>query len=846
MLGASAIERTPDGPRYWFDAPDEPRLAVSVVGVSLAWAPGGPASAVVEGHVLRLARPPEGARALELTAGSSKRTLRFMFRASPKAITDRFAAAAAADLVAARTALAALPASEWPWGCVGVARTVAPEQKPEAYVACADGALERGFVTEAISRRIAALFWARRLRQFSRARALIEQVERALKDFPDARLASQFHYQQGVFLAETGELRGAEAVLQRATREAVEATQPDEATLYRAYVAVVQSEAGRHLEALATAAEVEAVEAPSLSAGDRLAVRTNVSWVKLRALLHRVPVPESFAAALRVELEHLSAEALADGQTLEASNTLSNLAWLEFSEGHLERAREVLTRARSNAGEVPTLESVFLDWLDGRLALASGDAAGAARAFESMLRVAALTAERVPDSRWRAQLGLAEARLLQGRGAEAERALAEARRELSSQARGFDDPTQRVLFLEDRRGAIADAVEAFFRAGRCALAFRLAEDGQTWLARSFEVDRRVRLAQLTPEARAQFEVDEGRWATEREALLAEAAPALASVAEVQQWRERRTTSLESLRARAVALAERLEALAPTQPRASFGPNALQRDEALLELFETTGAVRAFFVRKTGEVQCAKSERELLTPTALKTVRHLFVVEGGARLSPLSLRAALTDASVSFLPSAAWVSPPAERPRGPALVVGDPRFDLPGARKEAREVAARVGGTLLEGDGATLEAVLAHWAGRSLLHFAVHGRLSPAAPWDARLDLASGQALDFELLLARRPAPGLVVLSGCETGTALEAPADGIGLAEGFLAGGAHQVLATTVEVRDDAARTFIERFYRLGGVDDAAGAFRRAVLEADAAGDESWRQWKLLGRRSRD
>jgi CHAT domain-containing protein len=133
----------------------------------------------------------------------------------------------------------------------------------------------------------------------------------------------------------------------------------------------------------------------------------------------------------------------------------------------------------------------------------------------------------------------------------------------------------------------------------------------------------------------------------------------------------------------------------------------------------------------------------------------------------------------------------------------------------------------------------------VLHFSGHGRLSASAPWEARLELAAGQSLDFELLLARRPAPGLVVLSGCETGRALDAPADGLGLAEGFLAGGADQVLATTVEVRDERARTFVERFYRLGGARDPTTAFRLAALEARAADDSGWEEWKLFGRRAR-
>lgn len=829
VLRASAVQRVEGGERYWFDEPATPVLFTSVDAstLTLEWADGAPATVTKSnGTRVELARPADGAHTLVVRAPGASRTLRFVFRKSPRALADVFAAQARTDEGAARLALEKLEPHEWPWGCWGIAREMPMERRADANAACADGAMARGFVTEALGRRIAALNWARHMRQHERTRTYIAQLKQGLVDFPDAWLASVFHNQLGAYLADSGQFQEAEVVFRKAIAEALEAERPDDAVDYRARFASMLAESGRRAEALQEVASLKT---------SAYEPRANAGWVRLLARSRGLPGVD--VAALREEFEALSAEAVAAGNSYDASNQLSNLAWLEFVEGRRDAANDALKRARAHAGGVQTAEAVFLDWLEGRFALASGDGAAAARSFEAMLVSDPLEAERSPDSAWRAQLGLAEAQLLLRQPAEA--ALAKARRSLSQQARVFGDPQERMVFLQDRRHAIADAVKAFARAGKCELAWRLADDAQASLARSFEVDRRVRLSQLSVEARAAFEKEEERWSTARESLSSEAEPSTASVEELAVWKTARLLRLAKLREEATALAAKLDALAPLPQRPPFEPKQLGADEALLEIFVTPGSSLAFFVRRSGAVTCGDDVAKLVTAD----VKHLSVVDGGSVLAPSFLREVLQRATIGFVPSAAWLVSPLSETRGEALIVGDPRHDLPGARKEARALAKQLGGELLEGDAATLEALSSRWAARPLVHFAGHGRLSSGTPWDARLDLAKGQTLDFELLLARRPAPGLVVLSGCETGKAVDAPADGIGLAEGFLAGGAHHVLATTVEVNDDAARTFIERFYRLGGIENPTTAFRLAALEADAAGDASWQQWKLLGRR---
>lgn len=177
-------------------------------------------------------------------------------------------------------------------------------------------------------------------------------------------------------------------------------------------------------------------------------------------------------------------------------------------------------------------------------------------------------------------------------------------------------------------------------------------------------------------------------------------------------------------------------------------------------------------------------------------------------------------AVAVLPTAGWlIRPPQEIGAGArAVVVGDPDFRgalaaLPGARAEARAVAALYGAEPLLGAAATEEALRAALGGGAdLLHLATHGRFEATDPLRSAVFL-SGPAGPAVLTAARifeAPLPArLVVLSACETGAGTAVAGDDfLGLVRSFFLGGARTVVNSLWPIDDIATQTFMEHFHR--------------------------------------
>ncbi|MFL5541803.1 MAG: CHAT domain-containing protein, partial [Longimicrobiaceae bacterium] len=196
-----------------------------------------------------------------------------------------------------------------------------------------------------------------------------------------------------------------------------------------------------------------------------------------------------------------------------------------------------------------------------------------------------------------------------------------------------------------------------------------------------------------------------------------------------------------------------------------------------------------------------------------------------------------------LPNAAFLlaAAPARRTgtAGSALVVGNPAVDrrlaatlpsLPGAAREAEQVARLYGVPVLGGAEARRAAVVARLSGVSVFHFAGHAVFNGEQPELSYLALAAGEG---EGILQAREIGRLhlsnlrvVVLSACSTLNPRPSRAGGnAGLAYSFLRAGAPATVSTVWDVGDGpTAEVLVEFHRRLAGGVPAPEALRLAQV----------------------
>ena len=208
-------------------------------------------------------------------------------------------------------------------------------------------------------------------------------------------------------------------------------------------------------------------------------------------------------------------------------------------------------------------------------------------------------------------------------------------------------------------------------------------------------------------------------------------------------------------------------------------------------------------------------------------RPLVVVPTGRLQSlPWSLLPSCAGRPVTVAPSATtWQqgSTPTSGGAYRAVVLAGP--GLPGARREADEVAAIHRTTALTGPAAAVETALELLAGADVAHLATHGTIHREHPLFSALLLADGPLTGYDLERLR-PVPGLVVLAGCDTGRhSVRAGDELLGLTATFLARGARQVVASVLPVPDAETAPLMTAFHA-GLV--AGNPAARALADAQA------------------
>jgi len=217
-------------------------------------------------------------------------------------------------------------------------------------------------------------------------------------------------------------------------------------------------------------------------------------------------------------------------------------------------------------------------------------------------------------------------------------------------------------------------------------------------------------------------------------------------------------------------------------------------------------------------------RQALPATGSVTVvvaGRLALLPVTAAVDPTTGQAAVELLGWRFVPSstalAATSSAAAQRHNTNTLAVINPQptnaAPLRWARAEAAAVATRAGQVeVLEGEDATLVAVVHALSERSVLHFACHGLAAPQEPLNSYLLLADDEQLTIDRLIlnARLPLVRLAVLSACDTAVVGEVvPHEVVAMPSALIQLGAAAVIAAQWPVADTTAAVFAARFYEL-------------------------------------
>ena len=167
-------------------------------------------------------------------------------------------------------------------------------------------------------------------------------------------------------------------------------------------------------------------------------------------------------------------------------------------------------------------------------------------------------------------------------------------------------------------------------------------------------------------------------------------------------------------------------------------------------------------------------------------------------------------------------------------LGNAKYDLPFAQKEAEMIAGKTAGAkLLVRGQATETAVKSYGNSFRYLHFASHGTFDAEKPLQSGLLLAKDDQNDGMLTVGElydlNLNADLVTLSACETALGKVANGDDVvGFTRGFLYAGASSIVSSLWQVDDAATSDLMTGFYANLGKTDKRSALRNAQLSTKA------------------
>lgn len=717
--------------------------------------------------------------------------------------------------------------------------------------------------------------------RFQDARRILDGLAGRLAPATDVSAPLAVAYVRGILARRVGDLRTALAELGAAARlaEGLDTLGTWSGPIRQEQALVLQN-LGRWPEAIAIFQRLAGGPRAPTGCEPKGLLLSNYGW---SLLMQREAVgaaaPGAEALALRLLRQ---AQAVFDGEGCRDETRLDvriSLALAELQAGDAAGARESLAaadrlaaatarRAALPADAMTPLQQLWRCEIAARLERAAGRPGAALALYNGLPERAAGAFS--PNGRWLAAYGRARAYRELG---DFESSLAAHRRAqalIDEQSLDIPISEGREMFVALREGETRSFLELLVERGRVDEAFAVARRARTRVLRQLE--HSVRLAGLTALERRRWDEGLGDYRRQRAALDRQAAMDWQLAADqLARARAARAAAARGMQATLDAtfaiLGQGTAELAPPLP-----------GELVLAYYDLGGGRWVGFgagetVRMTsillppgGPLPPPRElSRRLLAPFAedVRRARRVRVLPFGA-LEDVDFHALPfgDDILVAARPVVYGLDlrKPADAPRQAgafrALVLADPRGDLPGARGEARAVAAAVGAggarsgawsaEILPGD-TDAGALYRRLAGCDLFHYAGHAQSTGAGGWESMLLLAHATSLTLPDLLALPRSPAWVVLSGCDTGrqagggagAAAEVPS----LAHAFLLAGARGVVAAVRPVDDGAARAFVAQLYRQwAGEPDLAERLRQAQLALRAADPASgaWQSFRLF------
>lgn len=754
---------------------------------------------------------------------------------------------------------------------------------------------EAGRISDEVTDRFALaytfLYYGRR---FGEAHRALDAVKALTASYPDGRAIAPYYL--GLLAFETGDLRAALRLFRESAEGAERLGLDDHRLDVLQPWADVLSILGRHAEAEALLREAERSLPERAGPCRKAHLRNDIGWLAIRAAGSSEGSPRGRIDPIPPLEEALAIYRGACPDPADLCNVLTNLAIAELDRDRPAEARRYLAQAREAEGKPdPRIEAWWLV-LEGRLALRSGQPQGALKWYGRLGAIG--ESALLPGARFEAALGRAQALDALGRADQAREAykaaeglldelsllvpLGEGRETFLAR---HEQSTRRWVDFLLREARREDPPGERGRARKLAAKREAASAARAGRARILAALQRVdRVGALSASARAAWESALATYRRERERIDEKAAG---------DWKlpsDRLTAAMAERASEHARLRGALEQALASLPAGPASPRGVGRaapfegdlpepgeSEVVLVYHPVVDGWAGLAITRGDVVERPLGAVDPGAPPAELSARLLApfrdAIAGARRIRlaafghferidfhalPWEGRPLVALAPIVHgvdLPGRGRPSASGAESSPLAVVVSDPRGDLPAAREEARRVAGaleRPGGPplrvmLLEGAAATHGAVrdAIELPSARLFHYAGHGVFEGRDGWESGLPLAEGGWLTVGDVMALSAAPPVVVLSGCDTARAADtARASGLGLAQAFVVAGAGAVIAAARPVNDRLAARIMGWLYEAAGDGasfDAPSALRRAQLAAaDEAPSADWASFRAL------